>query len=82
MNNAASFPLSLDFEGSNYQGTVTPSEDSDNNGVPVYFRVMLGDEFFAYLCCGEIGWGRKDDEDKGDSGLIQVIGDYIKAHYQ
>jgi len=82
MNNAASFPFKVDFEGRQYQGTVTPSGDTDKNGLPVYFRIMIGDTFFAYLCCGEIGWGRKDSEEKGDEGLIQAIGEFIKLHYQ
>ena len=83
MNNAASFPFSLNFKGSPYQGTITPSGDTDKNGMPVYFRVMIGDNFFAYLCCGEIGWGRKDEsKEQGDSGLIQAIGEFIKRHYQ
>jgi hypothetical protein len=82
MNNKASFPFSLDFEGGHYEGTIIPSGDTDKNGVPVYFRVMVGITFFAYVCCGEIGWSRKDSEETGDEGLIQGIGECIKAHYQ
>jgi hypothetical protein len=81
MNTEASFPFSLDFEDHHYSGTITPSGDTDNNGVPVYFRVMIGNEFFAYLCCGEFGWGKKDNDDEGDTRLVQTIGEFIKAQY-
>jgi hypothetical protein len=82
MNNAASFPFKIDFEGTHYEGSITPSGDTDKFGVPVYFRVMIGDAFFAYICCGELGWNRKDSTDTGDSGLIQAIGELIREHYQ
>jgi hypothetical protein len=62
----ASFPFALDFEGVHYEGMITSSGDTDKNGVPVYFRVMIGTTFFAYLCCGEFGWGRKDSPDEGE----------------
>jgi hypothetical protein len=81
MNTEASFPFHLDFEDKHYTGTITPSGDTDNNGVPVYFRVMIGNEFFAYLCCREVGWGKKDNDDGGDNGLVQAIGEFIKTHY-
>ncbi|MHA4806828.1 hypothetical protein ACX0G9_01910 [Flavitalea flava] len=70
-----------------YKGTITPSGDTDKNGVPVYFRVVLENNFFAYLCCDEIGWQKKDDKDKkdqgeiGDEGLIKALGEFIKQHY-
>jgi hypothetical protein len=79
MNNDASFPFSLDFDGSHYSGTIAPSGETDKYGIPVYYRVMLGDTFFAYLCCGEIGWGRKDSTDEGDDGLIQAIGGFYQG---
>jgi hypothetical protein len=82
MNEKASFPFSLDHEGAHYTGRVTPSADTDKNGMPVYFRVMIGNRVFAYLCCGEMGWGKKDKQDeKGDSGLIHAIGRDIQSHY-
>jgi hypothetical protein len=82
MNSNAAFPFSLDFEGTHYAGTITPSGDTDKFGSPVYFRVMVGDIFFAYLCCGELGWARKDSEETGDEGLIGAIGEIIKTRYQ
>lgn len=81
MNTATSFPLSLDFEGRHYAGTVTPSEEKEANGMPVWFRVMLDDTLFAYLCCGDYGW---KDRDGGNSpkGLIDAIGSYIMDYYE
>jgi hypothetical protein len=81
MNTAASFPLSLDYEGKHYAGTITPSEDVAITGMPVYFRVKLGDDFFAYLCCSDHGWQERDKEGQ-HSGLIQAIGDYIADYYE
>lgn len=81
MNTRASFPLSLDFEGQHYSGTITPSEDMGINGMPVYFRVTLGDTFFTYLCCSDHGWKERDNEGR-PPGLIQAIGDYIADYYE
>jgi hypothetical protein len=73
--------LSLDFEGQHYEGTVTPSEEKGANGMPVYFRVVLGDQFFAYLCCGDKGWSERDGNGK-PKGLINAIGNYIIEFYE
>jgi len=81
MNTRASFPLSLTFEGQHYAGTITPSEDVGINGMPVYFRVTLGDNFFAYLCCSDHGWKDRDKEGH-PGGLIQSIGNYITDYYE
>ncbi|HVU58611.1 MAG TPA: hypothetical protein VHD83_26295 [Puia sp.] len=81
MNTAKSFPLALDFEGKHYLGSITPSEDVTRNGMPVYFRVTLGDTFFAYLCCSDHGW--KDRDKGGHPGdLVQAIGAYIADYYE
>lgn len=84
LNKKASFSFSLKFEDAHYSGIVTPSADTDKFGMPVYFRVQIGNKFFAYLCCGELGWSKKDnkEEDSGDSGLIHAIGGAIKRHYE
>jgi hypothetical protein len=82
MNNDATFPFDISFEGSHYEGLITPSGETDKLGMPVYFRIMVGDKFFAYLCCAESIWGRKDSGDTGDEGLIHEIGEHIKTHYQ
>ena len=80
MDTQNSFPLFLDFEGRHYTGSIIPSEELGKNKMPIYFRVMLGDAFFAYLCCGDHGW--KDREKEGHpSGLIQAIGNYIADYY-
>jgi hypothetical protein len=75
------FRLSLDFEGKHYEGEVTPSEEKGQNGMPVYFRVVLGGEFFAYLCCGDYGWRERDGEEYPQA-LVDAIGSYIIRHYE
>jgi len=75
------FPLSLDFEGKHYTGAVTPSEEKGANGMPVYFRVTLAGELFAYLCCGDRGWREQDNSGK-PMGLINAIGTYIREYYE
>lgn len=82
MNDKASFPYKIDFEGKEYAGMITPSGDTGSNGTPTYFRVTIGDEFFAYLCCGETGWGLKDGPDTGQEGLVKKIGQFIHAKYE
>jgi hypothetical protein len=81
MQTDKSFPLSLDFEGSHYEGVISPSEVHGRNGLPVYFRVMLGGKLYAYLCCSDYGWKKWDLEDKS-TGLTQAIGAYIRAYYE
>jgi len=81
MNTKKTFPLSLTFEGHHYTGTITPSEDVGINGTPVYFRVLLGDKFYAYICCTDNGWKERDKEGH-PSGLVQAIGDYIADYYE
>jgi hypothetical protein len=81
MNVKNAFPLELDFEGHHYKGTIIPSEDTAPDGVPVYFRIMLGDKFYAYLCCGDNGW-REREKEGHPPGLVQAIGDYIADYYE
>lgn len=81
MNTDLAFNLSLDFEGRHYEGTITPSDETGPNGMPVWFRVVLGDQFFAYLCCSDNGW-RDRDEGIKHRGLINAIGSYIMDYYE
>ena len=81
MDSEHSFKLSIDLEGKHYEGMVTPSEDKGNNGVPVFFRVVLGNEFFAYLCCSDHGWKEYESDEK-PKGLINAIGTYIMDYYE
>ena len=81
MDMSNSFPLTLDYEGQHYRGKITPSEEVGENGVPVFYRVTLGNTFFAYLCCSDKGWRERDEPDK-PKGLVNAIGDYIKAFYK
>ena len=81
MNTDNTFPLSLDFEGKHYQGKITPSEEKNKNGTPVYFRVTLDGEFFAYLCCSDNGWMEKEGNTR-PKALVNAIGEYIKDFYE
>ncbi|HVS98688.1 MAG TPA: hypothetical protein VHE54_19485 [Puia sp.] len=76
-----SIKLSLDFEGRHYDGTITPSGKRGANGVPVYFRVMLGDSLFAYICCTDNGWRARDGQQQ-HNGLVTAIGNYIMEYYE
>lgn len=77
------FPLSLDFQGRHYDGTITPSIEKDPEGMPVYFRVEMGGKLFAYLCCEAKGW-RDRDSDAADQPqeLVDAIGNYIVDYYE
>jgi hypothetical protein len=81
MDTENSFPLSLDFEGKHYAGTITPSDEKGSNGVPVYFRVTFGDALFAYICCSDNGWMDRDGNNN-HKGLINAIGAYIADYYE
>jgi hypothetical protein len=81
MTNDQSFPLSLNFDGKQYDGTITPSGEKGSKGLPIFFRVTLGDQLFAYLCCGDNGWREKDGAAKPNE-LVSAIGKYIMEHYE
>lgn len=73
------FPLSLDYEGEHYNGTIEPSTEVDEHGVPVHFRVIIDGKLFAYLCCGSKGWG---DDGSHPKNLVNAIGQYITEWYE
>lgn len=75
------FTFSLDYHGEHYEGTVTPSKQRSENGVPIWFRVTVGKKLLAYLCCGEWGWSERDGE-KQPQGLVSAIGNCIMEHYE
>jgi hypothetical protein len=62
------------------EGFITPSEDLGKDGMPVYFRVVLGDELFAYLCCEDNGWTDRDETGKTRS-LVNAIENYVTEYY-
>ncbi|HEY4111421.1 hypothetical protein [Puia sp.] len=83
MNDEKTFPLTLDFAGQHYTGRITPSTETGKSGMPVYFRVTLGDKLFAYLCCGDNGWSEKDPSGADrPEGLVKAIGNYILEFYE
>jgi hypothetical protein len=81
MNTDNTFPLSLDFEGKHYHGRIIPSEELGKNGMPVYFRVTLDGEFFAYICCADTGWMEREGHNK-PKALVNAIGAYIMDFYE
>jgi hypothetical protein len=81
MENTGAFRLELDYEGRHYTGMILPSEEKDHKGFPVFFRVEIDDELYAYLCCGEAGWHNRENKE-GEDGLINAIGQYITDWYE
>ena len=80
MENKQSFTLSLDFEGQHYEGMVTPSEERGKDGMPVFFRITLGDTFFAYFCCTDNGFMHHEGVSQPKE-LVQAIEKYILEYY-
>jgi hypothetical protein len=58
-----------------------PSEEKGASGMPVFFRVELGDGLFAYLCCGDNGWKERDKNGR-PKGLVNAIGSFIMDYYE
>ena len=75
------FPLDVDYGGKYYEAWITPSEEKGADDTPVFFRIMLNGDFFAYLCCGDQGWVERDGQ-KQPTDLVGVIGEQIRAYYQ
>jgi hypothetical protein len=76
-----SFKLALDFEGQHYDGMITPASEKGVNGMPVFFRVVIGDELFAYLCCADHGWYVAEEQGQ-PKDLVNAIGNYIMDYYE
>ena len=81
MGTTGAFKLELDFEGKHYSGTILPSEEKDSQEFPVFFRIEIDGELYAYICCGERGWHNRDLKG-GHNALINAIGDYIHDWYE
>jgi len=81
MDQTNEFKLELDFEGKHYSGMILPSEEKDNKGFPVFFRITIDGELFAYICCGQHGWHDKDKK-IGHNALMNAIGQYIFDWYE
>jgi hypothetical protein len=81
METTGAFRLELDFENKHYTGAILPSEEKDNKGFPVFFRVEIDGQLFAYLCCGEAGWHNRENSTQKDD-LINAIGQYITYWYE
>jgi hypothetical protein len=76
IENMGAFRLELDYEDKHYTGMILPSEEKDDKGFPVFFRVEIDGELYAYLCCGTTGWFDRENKG-GEDGLINAIGQYI-----
>ena len=81
MNVNHSFPLEFSYDDQYYDAWVTPSAELASEGLPVFFRVMLNGDFFAYLCCGDNGWFQRDGE-AAPVDLVSRIGEEIAGFYQ
>jgi hypothetical protein len=81
MNITGAFKLSLDYEGRHYSGAILPSEEKDSKGFPIFFRVEIDGQLYAYICCGESGWHNRDEKG-GHNALINAIGNYIHDWYE
>lgn len=80
MDISATIPVSVHFGGRHYQGTVTPSKKKGLDGKPLYFRVMVNNEFFCFLSRGDDGWNELNG-DRRRKTLVEAIGECIAAHY-
>lgn len=76
-----SFPLEFTDDDQFYDAWVTPSAELSPGGLPVFYRVMLNGDFFAYLCCWDNGWFQRDGE-AASADLVSRIGERIAGYYQ
>jgi hypothetical protein len=81
METTGAFKLSLDFDNRHYAGTILPSEEKDPNGFPIFFRIEIDGQLYAYICCGESGWHNRDKKG-GHDALLNAIGKYIHNWYE
>lgn len=75
--NDQSFNITLDFEGTHYEGWITPSDKTEADGKPKSFHVVLNETMFGNLSLSEDTW--TVDEQRPE-GLVKEVGKYIQAN--
>lgn len=77
--NKDTFNIVLDYEGTHYEGWVTPSDKKSKDGKPASFHVVLNETMFGNVSLNGDSW--TVDEQRPD-GLVQEIGKYIQTSWK
>lgn len=77
-----SFPCAVIHDGILYEVNILPLKDPAKE-FPEQFHIMRGSHRFADIHFGTAGWELiRSQEDEIDPKVIQLIGDFIQAHYE
>jgi hypothetical protein len=73
------FDIEFDCEGKHYKGWVNPSDELQEDGLPVSSHVVLQNVSFGYLSYNNGTWSANQER---PAVLVQVIGDQIVSKYK
>ncbi len=68
------FDIEFDCEGRHYKGWVNPSEELQEDGLPVSSHVVLDNVSFGYLSYNNGNWAVNEER---PAALVQSIGQQI-----
>lgn len=77
--NDKTFNIVLDYEGTHYEGWVTPSDKKGTDGKPKSFHVVLNETMFGNLSFSNNNW--TVDEQRPE-GLTNEVGKYIQSAWK
>jgi len=79
MNEDKIFDIEFEYENKPYKGWVNPSEELNEDGIPVSFHVVLNEVSFAYMSYTNGKWV---SDSQRPAGLIDEVGNKITQKYK
>jgi len=79
MNEDKIFDIEFEYENKPYKGWVNPSEELNEDGLPISFHVVLNEVSFAYLSYDKGNW---ISDSQRPAGIIAEVGNKIAQKYK
>lgn len=79
MNEDKIFDIEFDCEGRHYKGWVNPSDELQEDGLPVSSHVVLENVSFGYLSFNNGNWSANEER---PAALVESIGTQIRNKYK
>lgn len=79
MNEDKIFDIEFEYENKPYIGWVNPSDELNEDGLPISFHVVLNNVSFAYLSYDKGNW---ISDSQRPEGIIVEVGNKIAQKYK
>jgi len=73
------FDIEFDCDGRRYRGWVNPSEEFQEDGLPVSSHVVLDNVSFGYVTYNNGRWSANEER---PASLVQCVGEQIMKKYK